>query len=294
MSTYVLRLSSLGDVVLAGSVTGPLARKQGEGLRFVTRARYAEIAAALEGVESVVRYELDGLPRGRDHQVVDLHASPRSRAWCLRSGARVSRVRRFDMRRRIRVWAKWGAPPPLVVERYALAAGVEPAPAPWIRVKGSADALLICPGASRSTKCWSIEGFAAIARRWDGPVVVLGSEREAQRVAAVSEQAGEHVEQVVENGFQRTLSALGRGRLALAGDTGLMHLCAAAGLPVVGLFGPTTSTDGFWSHGGRVVERALPCRPCSLHGREVCPVGDHMCMSALDVDTVWSAVQAAG
>ena len=45
--------------------------------------------------------------------------------------------------------------------------------------------------------------------------------------------------------------------------------------PVVGLFGPTTSADGFFSYGGRAVELDLACRPCSRFGGPVCPVGDH-------------------
>ena len=70
----------------------------------------------------------------------------------------------------------------------------------------------------------------------------------------------------------------------------LMQKALSAGIPVVGIFGPTTSADGFWCHAGEAVELPLPCRPCSRHGGPSCPFGDHRCMVDLDADRVWDAV----
>ena len=83
------------------------------------------------------------------------------------------------------------------------------------------------------------------------------------------------------------------GCVLVAGDTGLLHLGAALGLPVVGIFGPTTSADGFWCHAGQVVEAPLSCRPCSRFGGAVCPVGDHACMRDLSIDHVIAAIHRA-
>lgn len=291
MSTLVIRLSSLGDVVLAGAVTGALAP-----VTFVTRRAWAEVAAALPGVQSVAIYgEKLSLPRLS--RVVDLHASPRSRALTATLGAPTRRIARSDLRRRARVWFKVGDPPPSVVQRYADAAGVDVAPPPWIHLPRAAEPELLCliPGAAHATKQWAPARFVELGRRWAGPVCVLGGPAEAERCYAVARAIGPRVEIVAESGFSRTLEALARCRVAVGGDTGLLHLAAAAGRPVVGLFGPTTSADGFWDPrtrpSGLALEIPLPCRPCSRFGGPVCPVGDHACLAGLSVDAVWAAVE---
>ena len=277
MSTLVIRLSSMGDIVLAGAVTGALAP-----VDFLTMPRFAELAARLPGVRRVIRYGVDEIPAA--DRVVDLQSSPRT--WRL---GRARRVRRLDLRRRVRVWWKVGAPPPLVVERYAQAARVTVAPAPWISVSGPKDALLLCPGAAWATKRWAPERWVGLGRAWEGPVLVLGGPQEAALVEAIAAEIG--AEAISEAGFGRTFEALGRGRVAVAGDTGLLHLCGAAGIPLVGLFGPTTSIDGFWCWPGKVIERPYACRPCSRFGSEHCPVGDHLCLADIGVDEVLAAAR---
>ncbi len=289
MSTLVVRFSSLGDVVLTGAVTGGLAP-----VSFLTKAAFAPLAARLPGVERVLVWEEGPELRGFD-RVVDLHASPRSRLASLRAGAPVSRVRRHDLARRLRVAFKHGDPPPLVIARYAEAAGLPAAAAPWISLPrpDAPAALALAPAAAHATKRWPPGRFAALGARWEGPVLVLGGPEDRALVHAVAEAVGPRAEAVAERGFDRTLEALSRARALVAGDTGLLHLAGACGVPVLGLFGPTTSQDGFWCWGARGLPAELPlgCRPCSLHGGPSCPVGDHLCMEGLAVDEVWARLQ---
>jgi ADP-heptose:LPS heptosyltransferase len=149
------------------------------------------------------------------------------------------------------------------------------------------------PGAAHPTKRWPADRFAEVRRRWveeGGQVLVMGAEHEAERVRSV---AGTQAQTCIEEGFSATLQALGRGVAALGSDSGLTHLAAAAGIPTVVLFGPTTSEDGFWAHGGVHLEAPLSCRPCSRHGGPSCPIGDHACMDQLTVDAAWSALLEA-
>jgi heptosyltransferase-2 len=67
-----------------------------------------------------------------------------------------------------------------------------------------------------------------------------------------------------------------------------MHVAAAAGLPVIGIFGPTDPkgtaplTPQF-----TLIREPVSCSPCFLR---TCPV-DHRCMTRINVDTVFSAAQ---
>ena len=286
MSTLVIRCSSLGDVVLAGAVTGALAP-----VLFLTKAAWAPVAARLPGVEQVLVLGRDAVPPV--DRVVDLQGDLRGRWLSLGHGAPVSHVKRADLRRRLRVWFKLGAPPDRVVARYAQAAGVSVAPAPWIQVAGPRDATLLLPGAAWATKRWPAASFIALGRELPGPILVLGGPEDEVLVGKIAEGIGPGAEAICEAGFDATMAALGRGRLAIGGDTGLLHLCAAAGIPVLGLFGPTTSADGFWCHAGAVVELDLSCRPCSRHGSARCPMGDHRCMEALTPALVLDLLRGA-
>lgn len=294
MSTLVIRYSSMGDVVLAGAVTQALAP-----VTFLTHPAWVELAAALPGVERVLASDRVTAAElaGPWSAVVDLQASPRSRRDAARAGGPLRRVERHDLRRRLRVWLKVGAPPPRVTDRYAQAAGTTAAPRPWLAGwtdPGSGGPLVLCPGAAHATKRWSAERFAEVGRGWEGPVVVLGGPGDEALVQEVAEAIGPEVPAVAERGFARTLQILREAAAVVAGDTGLMHLAGALGVPVVAVFGPTTSADGFWDPAvGRVVEVDLPCRPCSRHGGPRCPFGDHRCMEALGADAVLAALREA-
>ena len=265
----VLRYSSLGDVVLAASITGALGR-----VGFVTRPAYQALVAQFPGVVTVFGPE-DPLPAGVP--VIDLHHNLRSRR--VRAAARVERQ---DLRRWSRVWFKT-RPADRVIDRYARAAGVQPAPAPWLPPVTRGATLLIAPGAAHATKRWPY--WRELARAWPGPVRALGGPADAPLVREIGG--------VWETGFTRTIAAMDGGAVLVAGDSGLLHLGAAVGLPVVGVFGPTTSTDGFWCHRGEVVELPLACRPCSKYGGAVCPMGDHACMRGISVAQVVAACTRA-
>jgi len=263
--TVLLRRSSLGDVVLLGSITAAVPRP----VRVVTDPRYMGVAARLRGVDEVIRWG-DPVPSGR---VVDLQGSLASR----RMAAASRRIRKRSLRRRLWLW--WGgpAPRPDVPHLYAEAAGVRPRPPPWIDVpRQPRTALALVPGAAWEPKRARRDHLVACGEAWDGPVVVLGGPGE-QRLVEELASALPDARPLVEEGFEQTLDALAGARVCVSGDTGLMHLAGAAGVPVVGLFGPTHPDDGFFVYPGEVVQRSLVCRPCTLHRVRRCRMGDLAC-----------------
>ncbi len=72
-------------------------------------------------------------------------------------------------------------------------------------------------------------------------------------------------------------------RMAISNDTGPMHLAAAVGTPVLGIFG---STSPLWTRpfglGHRVVRLEVPCNPCF---RRKCPIGT-VCLRRLNPSLV--------
>ena len=278
----VLRLSSLGDVVLASAITGPL-----QQVAFITQERFHGLVERFQGVRRL----LGPGDKAALTRLVDLQSSPRSLAICMGLKAPVRRVEMHRLARWSRVAWKRPDSIPRVIDRYARAAGVEPLPGPWIPVHGSSERVALVPGASHATKRWPLSHWIRLAASLDRPLV-LGGPGEEALVRQLAQASGG--EAVVEAGFERTLRALGDSRLLVAGDTGLLHLAAACGVPVLGLFGPTTSQDGFWCHPGRALELDLACRPCSRHGGPSCAMGDHACLELLDPERVLEAIASTG
>lgn len=86
------------------------------------------------------------------------------------------------------------------------------------------------------------------------------------------------------------LTALIRGaKLLISTDSGPMHIAAATNTPLVSIFGPTTAHFGFSPDftGCAVVQVAgLSCRPCHVHGTDVCPQGHFRCMTEIQPEMV--------
>lgn len=278
--TVLLRRSALGDVVLLGAVTAALS---GEVI-VVTDRRLVPVAARLRGVDRAVAWP--EVPAGR---VVDLQGSVASRI--LAPGA--SRIRKRGLRRRLRLLTDRVAPRPTVPAIYAEACGVRAMAPPWLELPvRDRDALALVPGAAWAPKRPRASLLVEAGRRWPGPVVVLGGPGEEALVGSVAAEVPGAVA-IVERGFDETLGQLARTRVALCGDSGLMHLAGAAGAAVVACFGPTHPSDGFFVYPGVALGRALPCRPCGLHRIDQCGRGDLACHD-IALAQVLEAVRCAG
>lgn len=120
---------------------------------------------------------------------------------------------------------------------------VDPAAEAWAsELLGSAEpAILINPGAGWGAKRWPIERYGDVARALlnrgfrvlvnAGPGEVLLANEIMQRTGGGATSLLCSVEQLI--------AVTRRIRLAIAGDTGPLHLACALGRPVVGIYGPT-------------------------------------------------------
>jgi ADP-heptose:LPS heptosyltransferase len=276
MTQVLFRRGALGDVVLLGSVTAGAP----EPVHVVTDARYAGLVRKLRGVAQVHIWGDKRMHLPDDARRVDLQGS-------IRTAHR--RINKRSVRRRVRLLSDRVAPRPSVPTLYAEACGWDAVSPVWFRLpEHRRDVLALVPGASTGPKRWTANGYVQLGQRWEGPVVVLGGPDERGLVEQVAKGIPGAVA-LAEDGFSETLLWLARARVAVAGDSGLMHLAGACGVPVVALFGPTHTADGFFVYRGEAVERKVFCRPCTLHRATRCWTGTHRCMEHT-VDTVWAAV----
>jgi heptosyltransferase-1 len=159
---------------------------------------------------------------------------------------------------------------------------------------GARPVLCLNPGAAWTSKQWTAQGFAAVTdisfRRWNMFSVVLGGVGDRNLAREIARLAGSPVLDLAGRTDLRTLAAVyQRATVVVSTDTGPMHLAAAAGAPVVALFGPTAPwRTGPFGRGNQVIRLGLSCSPCF---RRRCR--DPRCMVGITPDQVIEAVGKA-
>jgi heptosyltransferase-2 len=320
----LVRFSSIGDVLLTTPLIRALhARHPDTRLVFVTKAAMAPLVADNPHLSQVVtlapgesiralagRLAALGPTRG-----LDLHGSLRSAALRALVHCSWRRYSKRKLARGVLVSTKidlYGPRVPVAERYFEAARGLDVQPdggppefflgpgardwaAHWLRehdLDGPPLAVL-APGAAHFSKRWPAERWIALAQRLReqgyGLVAVGGVDDRAAADAlaplAVSAAGG--------CTLQETGALLARARVAITGDTGVMHMATGVGTPVVALFGPTVEQFGFFPYRAKatVLQRDLECRPCSPMGGPRCPMGDHRCLADIDAAEVATAVE---
>jgi heptosyltransferase-2 len=148
----------------------------------------------------------------------------------------------------------------------------------------------LAPGARWPTKRWPEERFVEVGRRIvarGGRVLIGGDASDRTALPVLDRWAqGEPRAHWFEGSLGELVALVRRCERAITNDTGLMHLAAAAGVRVTSVFGSTHPALGFApaGPGHRVLCAELSCQPCTLHGRERCPLGHHDCVRRIGVE----------
>jgi len=179
--------------------------------------------------------------------------------------------------------------------RLAEEPGAEPAlplPAPSIRagltdVRArfgiSGDYVVLCPGAEYGpAKRWPY--FRELAAKLDLPIVLLGS---AGDLEDNKEVPGTNL--IGKTSLDDAIDLIAKSAAVVSNDSGLMHVAAATGRPLVALFGSSSPEHtGPQSPAARVLWLRVDCSPCF---EPVCPLGHFRCMKELAVEQVREALE---
>jgi heptosyltransferase-2 len=171
-----------------------------------------------------------------------------------------------------------------------------------LRQKGFTEEMnlyVLCPGASFSNKRWMPEGFAAVTRHlidyWNGFIALAGGAGDMVICKAIAEKTGGRCVNVAgEFTLLQSAALMSECRAFIGNDSGMLHLAQAFRKPVVGIYGPTVKELGYFPlpHKSLVVEKALPCRPCTHNGLNHCPKKHFRCMNEIDAKDVITAFES--
>jgi ADP-heptose:LPS heptosyltransferase len=161
--------------------------------------------------------------------------------------------------------------------------------------------VVIHPGNSHASarrpnlRAWPVDRWMALASQLLAlgmTPIISGTAAELPLAATV---AGDRLLNLAgKTRLDEMLALLQHADLLISSDTGPVHLAAAVGCPVVGLYGPTlpvqtapfATADRF-----RLLRHPLPCSPCYATPRQR-QCRDNLCMQAITIDEVIAAACA--
>jgi heptosyltransferase I len=101
------------------------------------------------------------------------------------------------------------------------------------RVAGLTNRIVLLPGAGKPGKQWPVERFAELATRIGSDALVVWGPGEEGLARAIG------AEVAPATNFRELGFVLKHAKLVIGADTGPLHLAAALGTPLIGLYGPT-------------------------------------------------------
>lgn len=156
----------------------------------------------------------------------------------------------------------------------------------------------VAPGTVWNTKRWLKESFVRLISMLiaDGfAIVLIGGAEDAQLCddISITLKSTGVISTAGKCSLLQSAEIIRRCRVLVGNDSAPMHLALAMQTPVVAIFGATIPEYGFAPYGRNdlVMEtNGLPCRPCSIHGGETCPVKTFDCMKRISAEDVYGAV----
>jgi ADP-heptose:LPS heptosyltransferase len=178
--------------------------------------------------------------------------------------------------------------------RFPLDTGESAAPAEVRATLGLAldePFVLLNPGAAWPNKRWPADRFGGLARRIHERAglrsAVLWGPGEADLAAQVAAASDGAAAPAPPTRIADILALASVAALLVSGDTGPIHLGAAVGTPIVGIYGPTDpARNGPWDPRDEVVSRVALC---ACHHQRRCHAAA-WCLADVPVDEVWRAV----
>jgi heptosyltransferase-1 len=123
--------------------------------------------------------------------------------------------------------------------------------------------IVVGPGGSWRAKCWPAERYGEFCRAFaavnSASVVVIHGPGEKPVAEEVMRRATPAPVTVISTTIEELMGLLAHARCMVAADSGPLHLAAALGTPVVGLYGPTDpARNGPYVPGAMIIHKARP------------------------------------
>ena len=308
MKILVIRLSSIGDIVLTSPVVRVLKKQLNAELHFLTKKSFAKWLCHNPYIDRVHHYE-DGIQplqtEGYDF-VVDLHHNLRTlkikRALKLPSTS----VNKLNIRKFLLTTFKINIMPPIhMVDRNIATVehlGVkndmqgldffipetESLPQAF-QIKDLFVAVVI--GGQHSTKILPTFKLIDLCKQLNRPFVLIGGPEDKDRGEEIIKATSLGLNACGKLSLTQSALLVKDADFVVSHDTGMMHISAALKKKIYSVWGNTAPAFGMVPYlpdpeSIMVENKNLGCRPCSKIGYAKCPRGHFKCMKDIDLSSI--------
>ncbi|HOD60467.1 MAG TPA: glycosyltransferase family 9 protein [Candidatus Syntrophosphaera sp.] len=319
MRILVIRLSSIGDIILTQSVVADLRDLFPEAeIYFLCKPEYQALPELFGLDLKIIPYSRSfswhiGLLKQSFDLVIDLHN--KFSTWMIRHLVRSHKKavyhKQHKLRRRIvkgdhsisiesTVRLYYSALETLFPDKFNSTSPIRyPVLYPELitskmeitsRIYPERKLVALFPGAAHNTKIWQIENWEKLIEDCHNEYEfrIYGNQSDYELTRNLGADYNDIKNLCGKLNLQQLTAELNVCDAIISGDTGPMHLAAALNKPQIAIFGGTHPRLGFAPLNDKaiILSADLECQPCSLHGKKKCPKGTFECMKLITPEMV--------
>ncbi|MDX8336359.1 glycosyltransferase family 9 protein [Candidatus Cetobacterium colombiensis] len=331
MRVLIIRLSSIGDVILTTPVLKELKKKYPDIIiDFLVLENFKDAISGCPYIDNLILFNKkkhDGLKKmiafGNELKknnydyVFDLHSKVRSKVISNAIGSKVYTYKKRSFIKSILVKTKmikykvddtiiknyFGAFKVLGLEYKGedLTFSFDRKDSEKLEAMGIdySNVPMIAPGASKETKKWTKEGFAELSKllynKYGKSPIIIGSKSEYEMCEEIKRLSGDiAINMAGKLTLKESGALLSRAKFLVTNDSGPFHIARGVKCPTFVIFGPTSPEMFEYDEKNILIYLNEPCSPCSLHGDKVCPQKHFNCMKKLSAQKVMEIIEKSG
>lgn len=305
MKILVIRLSSIGDIVMMTPVVRCLKKQLHAEVHFLTKAVFAPLVESNPYIDVVHHYEdiekdLSILKKIAFNFCADLHNNLRSNKLTRQLGLPTKRLSKLTFSKFLKIYVGIDRLPRnthvahralQVIKHLGVhddSEGMEiffnkhhQYPLPFQEAFCT-----IGIGTAKFTKNIPKTKWLDFIANTTLPIILLGGSADQSLGDELAETRTNVINLAGKTSLMQSAWIVGQSRVFIGGDTGLLHIACALNIRTVSIWGATIPEFGvFPYYGSSAIEHViheidLPCRPCSKHGTQSCPKKHMKCMTA--------------
>lgn len=320
MKVLVVRISSIGDIVLTSPIVRALKLQLDAEVHFITKQKFQSVVAHNERIDKIYTIDKEiteviaALKSERYDYIIDLHKNLRSKRLIYSLGVKSISFDKINIKKWLRVHTRVNLLPKThLVDRYYQ--GLKK-----IGIKDDGEGLeyfhglterelvellprenyiSIVLGATYLTKRIPKEKISMLIEESKLPCILLGGKDVEQLGKELENEYPKAINLVGKVSLNESAAVVSQSKFTVTGDTGLMHIAAAYKVPTMVFWGSTAYELGMYPYYGSkheiptvdIVNKTISCSPCSKIGKEKCPKGHFKCMLELDDEQVIRALK---
>ena len=155
---------------------------------------------------------------------------------------------------------------------------------------------VMAPGASKNTKKWTKEGFGELANliyeKSGKKTVLIGGKEDIELCSEIDKISGGHTINMAEKlSLKQSGALLSKALFLVTNDSGPFHIARGVKCKTFVIFGPTSPKMFDFGSNTILIDKNIKCSPCSLHGDKECPKGHFDCMKQITGKEVFDTIE---